>query len=177
MKTKINFVSVTVIASMIALAPIQSQAVVAIFNPGVLLAGLASFVIGGTLDTIGSFSCIDSECPAIDNAMSAIGGLGVFAGLIMLDAHQDVAFTSITADQGLKMGLTAEELDAYNSPDQLDAINLVREQVQAGTQGINDPVKAIGISHDLWEKFGSKDLTPAAFSALKKIAASAYKKD
>lgn len=162
-----------VLALAIFLAPLQSRAVVSLFNPGYLVAGLVCLGLGAGVGGAGLIGFATTTSPAKADLYAEVllgGVVGALLGVVLLDANQDIVFGPISAENGEKIGLTPEELAAYNDPTQLDTINLVKQQVQQGLEGIADPNLVLQKSHDLWLEYGTQNLTPAAFSALQKIA-------
>jgi hypothetical protein len=141
-------------------------------NPVIAVLGLASMAGGAGAFVYEATTSNDMISGYLDGL--ALGALGTIVGLTLLSdsASQDVAFAPITSPQAARsIGLTSAELAAYN--DELDTINLIREDVASQIQG--NSKQDVAKAASLWENYRD-DLSPAAFSAMQKVAQSAVKK-
>ncbi len=104
-----------------------------------------------------------------------LGGAAlVITGVYLLDKDQNGApsFRVLPENAVDELGLSAEELTAYNS--EIFEINAIREEVTqrlvlAGeTNGALDASAAMKLAHQSWQELGL-NLSPEAFSALEKV--------
>jgi hypothetical protein len=143
----------------------------ATLNPVMAVLGLATTAAGEGLFWCG-FTC-DPVSDSESDVLIGAGILGDIAGIVVLDgnAGQDVAFSAIASQSvATGLGLSKAELLAYNR--ELDAINLIRENV--ASQLPRDSKGSVQDAAALWEKYRA-DLSPAAFSAAQKISQAAAK--
>jgi hypothetical protein len=160
-----------VLTSAVVLPAKRAEAIVglATANPIVAILGLAA-----TAGSAAGIVYADVGNPDLDTGLSVIFSsmAGGIVGLTLLDDQdsQDVAFAPLSADSAKTIGLSDAELAAYN--DQLDAINLIRENVASQVQ--NESKQDVVKASSLWTQY-QDDLSPAAFAAVQKVAQAAVK--
>lgn len=141
---------------------------------GSVIGGLGLLLVGGTAVALGG----DQGSPDGRMAAAMIGipvilaGMGLtIMGLIILDGSE-VEFGHLNGAQAKKLGLTVDELAAYE--DELEEINaILQEQKQARAHELAS-TGTIDVKNSAadWKRNGVA-LSPEAFSAIKKIAANA----
>jgi hypothetical protein len=126
--------------------------------------GVPLLVLGGVL--FGGAALIGS---------AGSGGTAVdfvaLLGLILLDSdvYENLNFAEISTSQAQEMNVSAEEASSYNQ--ELDKINLVREQIQSElyTAVQNGEKVDFSIAHEKWEQYKAH-ISPAAYAVLEKIS-------
>jgi hypothetical protein len=88
----------------------------------------------------------------------------VAIGLVMLDGEQQVEFRELSKAEANKLGVTATDLEIYNS--EVDQANMLMADVKAELSKIEKPsVEDSGVA---WS--GVKDLvSPATYATMQKI--------
>jgi hypothetical protein len=150
----------------------RAEAVVGLLtlNPIGALLGLGIGVAGSAVGTegIARYGTFHPD----GAAEIAVGMAAAFVGFVMLDGSnsQDIAFSKLTPAQAQPLGITSNELSAYNN--ELDTINLIRENVE--TQVPSTSPQDVQKAASLWQQYSS-DLSPDAYSAAQKVAQAASK--
>lgn len=146
------------LAILLAVIPIKSASAAVgllIWNPGLALGGLASYV------TFGLARVVAEEHS--DGRRSIFSYLSL-AGLIMLDSDTNsVQFTALDVTKAIELNVSESEIMVYNS--ELEEVNLVFSEIVSAL----DKNSTLEDSRELWNE-ASNFIAPETFKVLKAIA-------
>jgi hypothetical protein len=126
--------------------------------------GIALMVAGGVTVALG----LGMSSESMNDAM---GQILFFLGFLLLDKEDgEIIFGSISESDSQKLGVSQDQINSYNQ--ELDKINLIREQIQSElyTAVQNGEKVDFSTAHEKWEQYKAH-ISPAAYAVLEKISA------
>lgn len=142
-----------------------SQATVGAFvSAPVLIAGIV-IAGGGTIVTAVNAAKCDGDLSSLCAGFIWLLGIPVIAvGLIVLDGEQEIAFTELTAAEAAKLGVTASELEIYNS--EVDQANALLADVKSELSKLEKP--SAQDSKIAWDAVSGL-ISPETYATMQKI--------
>jgi hypothetical protein len=166
---KSTLLALVAVATLTASRPSQAGvAGLVAFSASVNAAGLVIYG-GATVGGLASFvAASKSTSPATKVGLIALGV--ALLGFVALDDEQGLSFNEVSEQQAAQLGLSASEMESFNSEiDQVNAlsVHVTSQMVSLSSPTVEDSVAAWGSVHD--------SVSPEAFSAMQKITAQLYK--
>lgn len=120
---------IAVFTIMMALTPIHNAHAIAGFSTG-----NAGLVLGGIAGPVAGMHLIARSASSSENGQMIAFFLGlpamIILGVVLLDEESgQIKFDEVDADQASKLGLTANEIEVYNS--EVYEVNILVEEVSA----------------------------------------------
>lgn len=142
--------------------------------PVVVTAGLVVAGTGGAgigVSTIGMLTTGDAGGVLSFMGLSLISGIVGLFGLVVLDGEQGMSYAEISEKDGLKIGLTLEEIELYNL--EIDQVNAIASYVDSKMADIKNP--KVEDSKAVWE-YVSHSVSPETFKAMQTITTKMFEK-
>jgi hypothetical protein len=124
-----------------SILPLSSKAAVGVplASPLIVGAGVVVILGGGAATGLG-ISQIKHQNP-IGGSLITLGGIAMAAfGLFILEGEQRMVYSELDATQGKTLGLTASEVEIYNS--ELDQVNAINGEVAEELGALKHPTQA-----------------------------------
>lgn len=146
--------------------PSQAAVGALVASPAVVVAGLYVAGTGAVVTGVVTVMDIQGEGGGLFAFLTLMFVTGpiMLLGLLVLDDEQALEFAPMEPAQGRKLGLSSDELLAYNN--EIDQINALAAFVDAEVSKDEKPSREYAA--ELWTDVKS-ELSPAAFSGLLKV--------
>lgn len=140
-----------------------------VVTTGLIIAGTGTV---GTAASVFAYNGTDDQSASLGYFFLAlIAGAVAVLGIIVLDEEQAMSYAEISKKEGLKIGLTNEEIHSYNS--EIDQVNALASYVDTQMADLKKPTTED--AKVVWEEV-SQAVSPETFSAMQKITAKIYAK-
>jgi hypothetical protein len=126
-------------------------------------AGVPLLIAGGVLSALGFAQGSEGMNGAIPFYMLVVGA-------ILLDDNQmEMPYAPIMIEDAKKLGVSEVQFASYN--DEIEKINLIREQIQAEMYAAVDRGEKVdfSVAHEKWQHY-KKYISPSAYLVLEKIS-------
>lgn len=148
-------------------APARASLGMGFAAPPAVIAGVAAIGVSGGV-AYGGYRLIKNGKTAAGIAVLLLATAGAFIGVLLLDGEQEAKFSELSLDSAEDLGITASELEIYNS--EVEQVNAIAREI--GSELNRQGSESAELARDLWIELG----TQVSPETMKTVIAIAHQK-
>lgn len=155
-------VSCALIATMVA--PARAAVGISFAAPFAVVAGVAAMGISAGA-AYGGYRLVKTGKTALGIGVMILSAGGGYFGFLLLDGEQGAKFSELSAEGASDLGITAAELEIYNS--EVEQVNAIAREI--GSELTKQNSDSADLARDMWMELGTQ-LAPETMKTVIAIA-------
>lgn len=155
---------VSCVLMMAIIAPARASVGIGFAAPMAVVAG-AGAMVGAAGGVYAGARVIRNGRTVLGSGIILVSVAAGFFGFLLLDGEQEAKFAELTPEGAEAIGVSAAELEIYNS--EIEQVNAIAREI--GSELVKQNSESVELARDLWMELGS-ELSPETMKTVIAIA-------